>query len=326
MMYVKLPVAAFELQISAAAIKVYCGLLACANSQGKAVVRQGRLGELCHISRSTVAAAVQELTCAGLCSVENQYKQDGTYRANSYTLAILGGRWIAMPITALVMELPSSAFMVYAAMLSFRGRKGYAFPSLRRIQAMLGLARNTVIRAIRQLCSCGLLRKRSMWAGKHNLYIVVLLRKTKRMSAPAGTRNAQTHSSLVLPINTISVPLTMLFVKIFPSQRVVQFSYNKPIPTQLLNIRKSYSSNLVASMGREEGRGRNACRLSVHRKSAFHRPRRFFFCLGRSVFTKALRQQCRKRRKRYTGCCQSWRSNAWFEGAASDPWLYRCIL
>ena len=248
MMYVKLPIAVFELHLSATALKIYCGLLACADRQGKAVVRQGRLAEICHVTRSTASAAVQELACAGLCSVKHQYKQDGTYRANCCSLALLGGRWVAMPVSSATMELPNSAFAVYAAMLSFRGRTGCAFPSLRRIQAMLALARNTVIRAIRVLCSCGLLRKRPMWAGKHNLYIVVLLQKgaavigAKRMSAPAITRSAHNRQTLISTINTISVPFAHVFVKSFAPPWVVQFLCNKPLPTLLQNKRKSYKT------------------------------------------------------------------------------------
>ncbi len=243
MMYVKLPVAVFELQLSATALKVYCGLLACADHQGKAVVRQGRLAAICHVSRSTAAAAVQELACAGLCSVKHQYKQDGTYRANCCSLALLAGRWVAMPISPAAMELPSSAFSVYAAMLSFRGRTGYAFPSLRRLQIMLGLARNTVIRAIRCLCACGLLRKRPLWAGKHNLYLVIAV--AKRMSAPAAPRSAQRNHMLIATINTISVPFGDSFVKPLVQQRVVHFLCNKPLPTLVRNKRKSNRTAII---------------------------------------------------------------------------------
>ena len=147
-MFAKISTALFGYNLSASAYKVYCAISCCTSSDGCAVVRMGRLAQICNLSRTTVDRCIRELISLGLIEKNNQYKVDGTYRACLYRLVQLAGRWVAVPCNRFTMQLPASAFMVYAAMLSFRGKQGKAFPSIRYLGAMLGLACGTISTAL----------------------------------------------------------------------------------------------------------------------------------------------------------------------------------
>ena len=128
-MFAKIPVALFGYKLSPSAYKVYCAMSCCTAADGRASVRMGRLATFCNLSRTTVDRCIRELIALELIEKKNQYKTDGTYRACLYQLSRLDGRWIAVPCNSFTMQLPASAFVVYAAMLSFRERT--AGPSLR---------------------------------------------------------------------------------------------------------------------------------------------------------------------------------------------------
>ena len=150
--------------------------------------------------------------------------------------------------------------MIYAAMLSFRGKNGRAFPSIRRLSAMVGLACGTVSTALKILIATGLLHKARRWAGKHNLYLVALFEKrAKRKGAPAcTTQNAQIIPLSNATFDTFIVASAMTGVKCrtriclgFYLQRVYQNLYNKPLPTLLTKQRKELSIPIAESIPTE---------------------------------------------------------------------------
>ena len=253
-MFAKIPVALFGYDLSPSAYKVYCAMSCCTATDGRASVRMGRLAQICNLSRTTVDRCIRELIALELIEKKNQYKTDGTYRACLYQLSRLDGRWIAVPCNSFTMQLPASAFVVYAAMLSFRGKNGRAFPSIRRLSIMVGLACGTVGAALKTLILAGLLRKARRWAGKHNLYLVALFaKKAKRKGAPAcTTRNAQIIPLSNATFDTFIVSPMLMKVKwqtglSFCLIWVCQNLYNKPIPTQLTKQKKELSKPIAES-------------------------------------------------------------------------------
>lgn len=253
-MFAKIPVALFGYDLSPSAYKVYCAMSCCTAADGRASVRMGRLAQICNLSRTTVDRCIRELIALELIEKKNQYKTDGTYRACLYQLSRLAGRWIAVPCNSFTMQLPASAFVVYAAMLSFRGKNGRAFPSIRRLGIMVGLACGTVGAALKTLILAGLLRKARRWAGKHNLYLVALFeKKAKRKGAPAcTTRNAQIIPLSNATFDTFIVSPVSMKVKWQTGQFlcliwVCQNLYNKPIPTQLTKQKKELSKPIAES-------------------------------------------------------------------------------
>lgn len=253
-MFAKIPVALFGYDLSPSAYKVYCAISCCTAADGRASVRMGRLAQICNLSRTTVDRCIRELIALELIEKKNQYKTDGTYRACLYQLSRLDGRWIAVPCNSFTMQLPASAFVVYAAMLSFRGKNGRAFPSIRRLGIMVGLACGTICTALKTLILAGLLRKARRWTGKHNLYLVALFeKKAKRTGAPAcTTRNAQIIPLSNATFDTFIVSPMLMKVKwqtglSFCLIWVCQNLYNKPIPTQLTKQKKELSKPIAES-------------------------------------------------------------------------------
>ena len=52
--------------------------------------------------QGTVCAAIKNLESMGLVRREHVYKEDGTYAANKYTIALpVGGRWFALNLSEL---------------------------------------------------------------------------------------------------------------------------------------------------------------------------------------------------------------------------------
>lgn len=240
-MFVKIPQSVLSLQLLPNALKVYCYLCSCANAEGYATVSANKIAQRCNIARETVRNAAIELEKAGLLQIHRRYKPNGTYRSNGYTLARPTGRWFALEVSERILSLPASAFAVYAAFLSFRSRAGKAFPSLTRLSALLGLCRNTIIKAIRQLRQAHLVRKLDKWAGKHNLYI--LLCSTKKECPALGKPDTHINNTLDKPSNTII--LTPLFRHVKSAvvclfQGVVHFLGNIPLPTYTIQRKRVY--------------------------------------------------------------------------------------
>lgn len=212
-------------------LKVYCYLLACA-SGGVAIVRSVRIAERCQMARGTVVSAVAGLKAKGMLQAQNRYI-DGHYAANLYRLASLGGRYFVLPLTPHIFALGGSTFATYLALLKHRGKNGKAFPSLSRLAGLLALCRNTIIKAIKQLLSLGLIRKAPIRPGRHNLYLFFCSFRKKGKELPVAaesSKNKSAHQNTFCRKFTIA--LTALFVKIhsFFSSKVVHFLNNKALP------------------------------------------------------------------------------------------------
>ncbi len=191
-MFLKLPNALLEMQLPPNALKVLCVLMSAADHENKTIMRTCVIARKCDVAAGTVCAAIKKLEAMGLVRREHVYKEDGTYAANKYTIALpVGGRWFALNLSEQVLQLPASSFSVYAAMLRFRGRNRKAFPSLFQLSSLLGLCKNTLLRAIRCLQSSGLIKKMTKWAGKHNLYLIQDTKKERLVEQKPDARTKQ---------------------------------------------------------------------------------------------------------------------------------------
>ena len=224
-MFLKLPNALLEMQLPPNALKVLCVLMSAADHENKTTMRTCVIARKCDVAAGTVCAAIKKLEAMGLVRREHVYKEDGTYAANKYTIALpVGGRWFALNLSEQVLQLPASSFGVYAAMLRFRGKNRKAFPSLRCLSNLLGLCKNTLLRAIRCLQASGLLRKMAEWAGKHNLY---LIQDAKKEHLALTQPDARVEQMLDNHSNNFS--LTSVFCRV--KRAVVHFLKSIPIPT-----------------------------------------------------------------------------------------------
>lgn len=234
-MFLKLPNALLEMQLSPNALKVLCALMSAADHENKTIMRTCVIARKCDVAAGTVCTAIKNLEAMGLVRREHIYKEDGTYAANRYTIALpVGGRWFALNLSEQVLQLPASSFSVYAAMLRFRGRNRKAFPSLFQLSSLLGLCKNTLLRAIRCLQASGLLKKMAKWAGKHNLYLIQSTKNGRLVEQKPDTQVQQ----LDYPSNTFSVTSVLYYVK----RVVVHFLKSIPLPTLLHNRKKVKSS------------------------------------------------------------------------------------
>lgn len=230
-MFLKLPNALLEMQLPPNALKVLCVLMSAADHENKTTMRTCVIARKCDVAAGTVCAAIKHLESMGLVRREHVYKEDGTYAANKYTIALpVGGRWFALDLSERVLQLPASSFSVYAAMLRFRGKNRKAFPSLRCLSNLLGLCKNTLLRAIRCLQVSGLLEKMAKWAGKHNLYLIQDTKEERLVEQKPDARTKQLDS----PSNTFSLTSVLHRVK----RAVVHFLNNIPIPTHYATKRR----------------------------------------------------------------------------------------
>lgn len=212
-------------------LKVYCYLMACA-SNGTAIVRSVRIAERCQMARGTVVSALAGLQNKGMIQTENRYV-NGHYAANLYKLANLGGRYFVLPLAQGTLALAGSTFATYLALLKHRGKNGKAFPSLSRLADLLALCRNTIIKAIKQLLTLGLVCKAPIRPGRHNLYLLFAASPQKRKELPVAPESPKNKSASQ---NTfcckLRIALSRLFVKIQSvfSSKVVHFLDNKTLP------------------------------------------------------------------------------------------------
>lgn len=226
-MFLKLPNALLEMQMQPNAFKVLCALLSAADQEHTTTMRTCVIAQKCNISIGTVCSAIRSLENMGLVRRVHRHKEDGTLAANRYLIALPAGKWFAMSLSDDVLRLPASSFSVYAAMLRFRGKNHKAFPSLGCLSNLLGLCKNTLLRALRCLQASGLLRKMAEWAGKHNLYLIQGTKNGRLVEQKPDTQVQQ----LDYPSNTFSVTSVLYYVK----RAVVHFLKSIPLPTWVHN-------------------------------------------------------------------------------------------
>lgn len=232
-MYLKMPNALLEMQLPPNALKVLAVLMSVAGRSGQATVRMAVIAQRGNISRTTVCTAIRQLEAVGLVQRTSRYTGDGVRRANAYAVSLPAGRWFALPVSEEVLSLPAAGFSVYLAMLRFRGGNGRAFPSLSRLASILGLCKNTLLRAIRCLQRSGLLCKMAVWAGKHNLYLIRGMKKR----APGFAQPDAPTKLLDQPSNIFNLTSIWLCVK----RAVVHFLNSIPVPTHYATKKRRYT-------------------------------------------------------------------------------------
>lgn len=124
----------------------------------------GDLMELCHCSRETFYAAIQELKELQLLQVEHTYRYSGTrkrlvWAKNSYAIdltALKNGQsgYFRIPRAFLRSEITHNAFLVALYLYRLVGGKDRAYPSLRQLGKYLGMAHSSICDALRQLRKC----------------------------------------------------------------------------------------------------------------------------------------------------------------------------
>ena len=222
-MFLKLPNALLEMRVPPNAFKVLCVLLSAADKNCAATIRTCVIAKKCNVATGTVCSAIKHLERMDLVHPGHRYKENGTFAANRYRIMLPAGRWFAMNLSDDVLRLPASSFCVYAAMLRFCGRNKQAFPSLSRLVSLLGLCKNTVLRAICCLQTSGLLKKMTKWAGKHNLYLIQDAKKGHLVEQKPGAhaRKLEKQSSMY--------SVTSFWCRV--KRSVVHFLKSIPLPT-----------------------------------------------------------------------------------------------
>ena len=133
-------------------------LLLLAGRKGRYVtVSFAALARLCKCSPTTAQKAVKELCARGYLLKSNRYHFDQmqnrfVYAANHYLWLRREGGYTLVSRDILAYDLTPAAFVTLLYLYRCAGRKGRAFPSLRRIAEMgLDMAKSTVCLALRAL-------------------------------------------------------------------------------------------------------------------------------------------------------------------------------
>lgn len=193
-------------------LKVLCYLCSLAE-HSRVIVKADTICDRCRIkSRKTVYRSLRELEQLGLLTVLHRHGADGYLRASEYCLHIpCRGKWFKLDADTL--QYPKAAFALAALMSRSANRRHRSWHSLRNMARTLGLAKGTVIQAIRQLEKLGFLLKGKLRAGKHNLYLLtkglLLIRMDAvtpikkeclpLIKAPQTTRsNEETHRTFIV--------------------------------------------------------------------------------------------------------------------------------
>lgn len=115
------------------------------------------LSQLCKCSTTTVQKAIRELCIHGYLLKNNRYHFDTKqnqliYASNRYLWLRREGGYTLVSREILNYKVTPSAFVTLLYLYRCAGRKGHAFPSLRRIAKRgLGMAKATVCRALKAL-------------------------------------------------------------------------------------------------------------------------------------------------------------------------------
>ncbi len=236
-MKLRIPNELLNMQLKPNELKVFVCLMRCQSEKGVAIIRAKRIAEICHISTATVYTAIDGLCNIGLIRRAHRYNYDGQYIANRYELVQLSGGWFELGMQHEPLAMSATTFMVYLYLLRCKGKSGKAFPSLRKMQAALGICRNVVIRAIKKLIGMKLLVKAAIRAGKHNLYLLAFRIIEKKRSTAGrlcfNTKNNKAGCERLLCGSILSRSYTFVnktreqIVSFL--QRVVHFLYNSSL-------------------------------------------------------------------------------------------------
>ncbi len=178
---------------------VILSYLCCHSSHGAAkVLAPEVIAKGIHKSEATVRKHLSALEDAGLvkepCSLAADF------------LSAESGKFFTLPNEIFLLNLPSSAFMVYAYLLLVENRRTHTcHPSYKTIATVTGMARNTVMKSIGVLLEKHLITmERSQYLDRYglkwngnNLYTILPTQRASRSVPPAavlpagGRRTAQ---------------------------------------------------------------------------------------------------------------------------------------
>lgn len=148
-------------RLKPSAVRVMSVLIRFRRPDGTASLALERIASLSSCSVRTVQSSIKSLSEAGYMAVEANYRRSGIdvlRTTNIYHLPAQGltEGYTQIPVKLCTAPVTHAAFRVACYLLKLIGTGKRAFPSLRKgFEKSLGLARATVIAAIRQLVSNG---------------------------------------------------------------------------------------------------------------------------------------------------------------------------
>ena len=169
----KVPVSLLHSGLKHAPLTV-CLYLLFRQKNGVADLTYGQIAEALGLSEKTVFNAVRQLQAKGMVKPENK-KRGGRIAATLFRLISQPtGFWVWAEARLFELHLSASDLQVYLAVRCYANGHGFAWPSIRTLQNDTGLARQTILRAIRRLSMASLLRRqrRRLLCGRlgRNLY------------------------------------------------------------------------------------------------------------------------------------------------------------
>ncbi|WP_101908732.1 helix-turn-helix domain-containing protein [Marasmitruncus massiliensis] len=150
----------FGFGLSPAEAMVFCAVSSIRNPLFFAVSCADAISNRTGLSPRTVYRALEGLQDKELLIKKERYCYDGLRAANGYYVARIGGGRFKVERNIWKYKLDAASFLVYLYISKYinnRNRKG--FPSLRKMEKVLGLSRTTIITKIRKLHRLGVLQK-----------------------------------------------------------------------------------------------------------------------------------------------------------------------
>ncbi|WP_101909028.1 hypothetical protein [Marasmitruncus massiliensis] len=150
----------FGFGLSPAEAMVFCAVSGIRNPLSFAVSCANAISNRTGLSPRTVYRALEGLQDKELLIKKERYCYDGLRAANGYYVARIGGGRFKVEHNIWKYKLDAASFLVYlyiSKCIKNRNRKG--FPSLRKMEKVLGLSRTIIITKIRKLHRLGVLQK-----------------------------------------------------------------------------------------------------------------------------------------------------------------------
>ncbi|WP_101909075.1 helix-turn-helix domain-containing protein [Marasmitruncus massiliensis] len=150
----------FSFGLSPAEAIVFCAVRSFRNPLSFAVCCANTISNKTGLSVRTIYRALEDLQNKDLLCKAKRYRYDGSRAANGYHVARVGGGQFKVERNIWKYKLDAASFLVYLYItkcINNHSREG--FPSLRKMEKVLGLSRTTIIAKIRELHRLGVLRK-----------------------------------------------------------------------------------------------------------------------------------------------------------------------